>query len=51
MATAELIDSQNWKEISKLCQKSRNIVDAVRLGTAIKDIPDTALFSEKKGLP
>ena len=50
MVTSELIDGQNWKEISRLCQKSRNIVDAVRLGAAVKDIPDTALSSEASAL-
>lgn len=30
MVTAELIGSQNWQEITRLCRQSREIVDAVR---------------------
>ena len=32
MVTADLIDNQKWDEITKLCQKSRSIVEAARLG-------------------
>ena len=37
--TAELIENQRWDEITRLCRKSREIVDAARLGSAVKDIP------------
>ena len=37
MVTAELIDGQKWEEITKLCKKSREIVDAARLGNAVKE--------------
>ena len=30
MVTEELIDSQNWDEITKLCKKSREIVEKAR---------------------
>ena len=43
MVTADLIDNQKWDEITKLCQKSRSIVDATRLGTAVKETPNTVL--------
>lgn len=36
MVTAELIDGQNWEEITKLCKKSREIVEAARLGSVVK---------------
>ena len=39
MVTAELIENQRWDEITRLCRKSREIVDAARLGSAVKDIP------------
>lgn len=51
MVTAELIDGQRWEEITRLCKKSREIVDAARLGSAVKEAPradmegDTALTS------
>ena len=37
MVTAELIEGQKWDEITKLCKKSREIVEAARLGRAVKD--------------
>lgn len=37
MVTSDLIDNQKWEEITKLCRKSREIVDAARLGNAVKD--------------
>ena len=42
MVTAELIEHQRWDEITRLCRKSREIVDAARLGSAVKDIPVAA---------
>ncbi len=45
MVTADLIDNQKWEEISRLCRKSRDIVEAARLGTAVKDMPDGAEIS------
>lgn len=42
MVTAELIENQRWDEITRLCRKSREIVDAARLGSAVKDIPIAA---------
>lgn len=39
MVTADLIEGQKWEEITKLCKKSREIVEATRLGCAVKDIP------------
>ena len=39
MVTAELIDGQRWEEITKLCKKSREIIDAARLGNAVKEAP------------
>ncbi len=42
MVTAELIENQRWDEITRLCKKSREIVDAARLGSAVKDIPIAA---------
>lgn len=42
MVTAELIEGQKWDEITKLCKKSRDIVEAARLGSAVKDIPAAA---------
>ena len=30
MVTEELIDSQNWEEITKLCKKSRKIIEEAR---------------------
>lgn len=41
MVTAELIDGQKWDEITKLCKKSREIVDAARLGKAVKEAHGT----------
>lgn len=46
MVTDELIDNQKWDEITKLCQKSRNIINASRLGAAVKEIPPTMLSSD-----
>lgn len=43
MVTAELIDGQRWDEITRLCRKSRDIVEAARLGAAVKELPDTEL--------
>ena len=42
MVTADLIENQRWDEITRLCRKSREIVDAARLGSAVKDIPIAA---------
>ena len=39
MVTADLIEGQKWEEITKLCKKSRDIVEATRLGRTVKDIP------------
>lgn len=39
MVTADLIEGQKWAEITKLCKKSRDIVEATRLGRTVKDIP------------
>lgn len=39
MVTADLIEGQAWEEITRLCKKSRNIVEAARLGRTVKDIP------------
>lgn len=39
MVTADLIDGQRWEEITKLCKKSRELVDAARLGNAVKEAP------------
>ena len=43
MVTADLIDSQKWEEITKLCRKSHDIVEATRLGAAIKETPSAPL--------
>lgn len=51
MVTADLIDNQKWDEITKLCQKSRSIVEAARLGTAVKEIPNTVLSSGSTAVP
>lgn len=39
MVAADLIEGQKWEEITKLCKKSRDIVEATRLGRTVKDIP------------
>ena len=39
MVTADLIEGQKWEGITKLCKKSRDIVEATRLGRTVKDIP------------
>ncbi len=39
MVTADLIEGQAWEEITRLCKKSRDIVEATRLGRTVKDIP------------
>ena len=46
MVAAELIDGQRWDEITKLCRKSRDIVDAARLGAAVKQLPNTELSAD-----
>lgn len=46
MVTAELIDGQKWDEITKLCRKSREIVDAARLGSAVKQAPRADMEGE-----
>ena len=51
MVTADLIDNQKWEEISRLCRKSRDIVEAARLGTAVKDMPDGALSASAPAAP
>ena len=39
MVTADLIEGQAWEEITRLCKKSRDIVEAARLVRTVKDIP------------
>ncbi|HCT92592.1 MAG TPA: hypothetical protein DF613_14615 [Lachnospiraceae bacterium] len=39
MVTADLIDGQEREEITRLCKKSRDIVESTRLGRAVIDIP------------
>lgn len=39
LAPADLIEEQKWGEITRLCKKTRDIVEAVRLGRTVKDIP------------
>lgn len=39
MVAASLIEGQEWDEITRLCKKSRSIVEAARLGRSVKDIP------------
>lgn len=39
MVASDLIEGHKWEEITKLCKKSRDIVEATRLGRAVKDIP------------
>lgn len=51
MVTADLIENQKWDEITKLCQKSRDIVDATRLGTMVKDTPKAEIAIETKVNP
>ncbi len=51
MVTAELIEHQRWDEITRLCKKSREIVDAARLGSAVKDIPVAAPASGEEISP
>ena len=51
MVTADLIDNQKWAEITKLCQKSRSIVEAARLGTAVKETPTVILSSGAPAVP
>lgn len=46
MVTAELIDGQKWDEITRLCRKSRDIVEAARLGAAVKELPNTELSAD-----
>lgn len=46
MVTAELIDGQRWDEITRLCRKSRDIVEAARLGATVKELPDTELSAD-----
>ena len=41
MVTTDLIEGQAWEEITRLCKKSRDIVEATRLGRTVKDIPAT----------
>ena len=43
MVTSELIDGQKWDEITELCKKSRDIVEAARLGALVKDTPNAVL--------
>lgn len=45
MVSSDLIENQKWEEITRLCRKSRDIVEATRLGTAVKEIPNTVLPS------
>ena len=51
MVTADLIDNQKWDEITKLCQKSRSIVDAARLGNAVKETHNAVLASSSQVMP
>ena len=46
MVTAELIDGQRWDEITRLCRKSRDIVEAARLGAAVKELPNAELSAD-----
>ena len=51
MVTADLIDNQKWDEITRLCQKSRSIVDAARLGNAVKETHNAVLASGSQVMP
>ncbi len=51
MVTADLIDSQKWEEITKLCRKSHDIVEATRLGAAIKETPSAPLSTNTTIVP
>ena len=51
MVTAELIENQRWDEITRLCQKSRSIVDAARLGNAVKETHNAVLASGSQVMP
>lgn len=46
MAVSDLIDGQKWDEITRLCRKSRDIVEAARLGAAVKELPNTELSAD-----
>lgn len=46
MAASDLIEEQRWDEITKLCKKSRDIVEAARLGAAVKEIPNIELSAD-----
>lgn len=43
MVASDLIDGQRWDEITRLCRKSRDIVEAARLGAAVKETPSAPL--------
>lgn len=51
MVTADLIDNQRWDEITELCRKSRDIVESVRLGAAVKELPPADLHSGPAAVP
>jgi len=51
MVTASLIDNQEWDEITRLCQKSRSIVEAARLGAAVMEKPNPALSADTQSTP
>ena len=46
MVTADLIEGQKWEEITKLCKKSRELVDAARLSSAVKEVPRADMEGE-----
>lgn len=41
MVASDLIDQQKWDEITKLCRKSRDLVESTRLGVAVKEAHNT----------
>lgn len=46
MAASDLIDGRKWDEITRLCRKSRDVVEAARLGAAVKEIPSIELSAD-----
>ena len=50
MVTAELIEHQHWNEITRLCKKSRDIVESARLGAAVKDAAAAPTLGTEPGL-
>lgn len=51
MVATELIDGQKWDEITRLCRKSRDIVEAARLGTAVKEAPRADMEGDNAPTP